>query len=64
MLLKGVWLMSFDGFYTHKITEELTSKLKNGRIHKIYQPFEQELQFVIRANRTNYRMDASIHPTY
>lgn len=64
MLLKGVWLMSFDGFYTHKITEELTSKLKNGRIHKIYQPFEQELQFVIRSNRTNYRMDASIHPTY
>lgn len=56
--------MSFDGFYTHKITEELTSKLKNGRIHKIYQPFEQELQFVIRSNRTNYRLEASIHPMY
>lgn len=56
--------MSFDGFYTHAITKELSAKLINGRIHKIYQPFEQELQIVIRANRTNYRMEASIHPTY
>lgn len=56
--------MSFDGFYTHAMTQELSSKLANGRIHKIYQPFEQELQIVIRANRTNHRLEASIHPTY
>ncbi|XJS11681.1 NFACT family protein [Aerococcaceae bacterium WGS1372] len=56
--------MSFDGFYTHAMTKELVDTLVNGRIHKIYQPYEQELQLTIRANRKNYRLEASIHPTY
>ena len=56
--------MSFDGFFTHVITEELKEKLLGGRINKIYQPFEQEIHFQIRANRTNYRLLASIHPVY
>lgn len=56
--------MSFDGFYTHAMTKELADTLVGGRIHKIYQPYEQELQIVLRAQRKNYRLDASIHPTY
>lgn len=56
--------MSFDGFFTHALVAELREQLMNGRIHKIYQPFEQELQFVIRSNRKNQRLSASIHPTY
>ena len=56
--------MSFDGFFTHALVAELREQLLNGRIHKIYQPFEQELQFVVRANRKNQRLAASIHPTY
>lgn len=56
--------MSFDGFYSHAMTEELSSFLVNGRIQKIYQPFDQELQFVIRANRKSLRLHASIHPNY
>lgn len=56
--------MSFDGFYTHALTQELREHLLGGRIGKIYQPFLQELQLVIRANRTNYRLHGSIHPTY
>lgn len=61
---KGGLIMSFDGFYTHAITKELRDTLVNGRISKIYQPYEQELQIVLRANRQNYRLEASIHPTY
>lgn len=56
--------MSFDGFFTHALVAELREQLMNGRIHKIYQPFELELQFVIRSNRKNQRLSASIHPTY
>lgn len=56
--------MSFDGLFTHGLVAELKEQLLNGRVHKIYQPFEQELQFVIRANRKNQRLSASIHPTY
>lgn len=56
--------MSFDGFFTHALVSELKEQLINGRVHKIYQPFEQELQFVIRSNRKNQRLSASIHPTY
>lgn len=56
--------MSFDGFFVRALVAELKAQLENGRIHKIYQPFEQELQFVIRANRRNQRVVASIHPTY
>lgn len=56
--------MSFDGFFVRTLVAELKEQLGNGRIHKIYQPFEQELQFVVRANRRNQRLAASIHPSY
>ncbi|MGX7108437.1 Rqc2 family fibronectin-binding protein [Facklamia miroungae] len=56
--------MTLDGFFTRSLVTELQNHLKGGRIHKIYQPFEQELQLVIRANRVNHRLAASVHPNY
>ena len=56
--------MSFDGFTTHIISQELRQALIGGRLSKIYQPYEQELQFAIRNQGQNYRLNASIHPVY
>ncbi|MBS4461900.1 NFACT family protein [Aerococcaceae bacterium zg-B36] len=56
--------MTFDGFFTRALVNELAEQLIGGRISKIYQPFERELQLVIRNQRQNYRLAASIHPTY
>ena len=54
--------MPLDGFMTNVLTRELKETLLNGRIHKVFQPFQQDLQLVIRSQRTNYRLNASIHP--
>ncbi|UUX34441.1 Rqc2 family fibronectin-binding protein [Fundicoccus culcitae] len=56
--------MTLDGFFIHALVKELRNELLQGRISKIYQPFEQEIQMVIRANRKNIRLAASIHPVY
>lgn len=56
--------MSFDGFFTHALVSELSQILVGGRVTKIYQPFEKELQIIIRNHRQNHRLAASIHPTY
>ena len=56
--------MSFDGFLTHALVKELGSHLIGGKVAKIYQPFEQELQLVVRSQRQNFRLLVSIHPQY
>ncbi|MBG9981958.1 NFACT family protein [Aerococcaceae bacterium DSM 111020] len=56
--------MAFDGFFTRAMIEELKEILVGGRISKIYQPYEQEIQMIIRNQRKNYRLHASIHPVY
>ena len=56
--------MSFDGFFTHALVEELKREFVGSKIMKIYQPFEQELQIVLRTNRQNRRLAFSIHPQY
>ena len=56
--------MSFDGFLTHALVKELGAHLIGGKVAKIYQPFEQELQLVIRSQRQNFRLLISIHPQY
>ena len=48
--------MSFDGFLTHALVKELGSHLIGGKVAKIYQPFEQELQLVVRSQRQNFRL--------
>ena len=56
--------MSFDGFFLHHMVEELRTKLLNGRIQKINQPFEQELVLQIRSNRQSHRLLLSAHPVF
>lgn len=56
--------MAFDGFFTRSLVKELRENCLGGRITKIYQPFERELQIVIRHHRKNKRLSASIHPTH
>lgn len=56
--------MSFDGYFAHAITQELNDHLREGRVSRIYQPFEQEIHFQIRANRQNHRLKISTHPVY
>lgn len=48
--------MSFDGFVTRAVTNELQETLLTGKITKIYQPFETDLLLSIRAKRTNYQL--------
>ena len=56
--------MSFDGFLTHALVKGLGAHLIGGKVAKIYQPFEQELQLVVRSQRQNFRLLISIHPQY
>ncbi|MGT2929720.1 Rqc2 family fibronectin-binding protein [Streptococcus dentasini] len=56
--------MSFDGFFLHHLTQELTEHLLYGRIQKVNQPFEHELVLTIRNNRQNYRLLLSSHPVF
>lgn len=56
--------MSYDGMFTHKVVNELTSSIQNGRISKIYQPFTHEILLTIRANRKNQKLLLSAHPSY
>ncbi|MDA5387031.1 NFACT RNA binding domain-containing protein [Loigolactobacillus backii] len=56
--------MSFDGIFTHAMVNELAPLLVGGRISRINQPYPNELILVIRANRHNYPLLLSAHPTY
>lgn len=56
--------MSFDGMMTFAITEEIKNLLVSGKITKIYQPYERELLFQIRAQGSNYKLLLSANPTY
>lgn len=56
--------MSFDGLFTKAMTEELASLITGGRIHKVHQPYKNEIILVIRAERKNYKLLLSAHPSY
>ena len=56
--------MSFDGFFLHHMTEELSRELLSGRIQKINQPFEQELVLQIRSNRKSHKLLLSAHSVF
>ena len=56
--------MSFDGFFLHHMTEELSRELLGGRIQKINQPFEQELVLQIRSNRQSHKLLLSAHSVF
>ncbi len=48
--------MSFDGFVTHGIVNELNNKILNGKIDKVYQPQSDELIFVVRTFGETFRL--------
>lgn len=56
--------MSFDGFFTHKMVEELNRSLEGGRIGRIHQPYEHEILLSVRAQRKNRKLLLSVHPSY
>jgi predicted ribosome quality control (RQC) complex YloA/Tae2 family protein len=56
--------MAFDGMFVYAITEELKQNLSNGKITKIYQPYERELLFNIRAQGKNHKLFISANPSY
>lgn len=55
--------MAFDGLFTRAMVHEL-GVLEGGRISRIHQPNIHEVIFTVRANRKNYRLLTSIHPSY
>lgn len=56
--------MSFDGYFTHGMVQELKQTLSGGRITKIHQPFENEVILIIRNHRKNFKLLLSAHPSY
>lgn len=56
--------MSFDGFFTHKMVEELARELEGGRISRIHQPYDHEVLLTVRSQRKNRKLLLSVHPTY
>lgn len=55
--------MSFDGVFTHGMSQELQN-LVGGRVTKIQQPYEMEVILVVRAQRKNFKLLLSAHPSY
>ncbi|VTS28645.1 fibronectin/fibrinogen-binding protein [Streptococcus pseudoporcinus] len=56
--------MSFDGFFLHHLSKELSEKLLFGRIQKVSQPYERELVLTIRNHRQNFKVLLSAHPVF
>ena len=48
--------MAFDGFVLSNVVSELNHTILNGRIYKIYQPENDELVFIVKNNKENYRL--------
>ena len=48
--------MSFDGFVTRCVTDELRLKLLNGKIDKVYQPEKDEIILSVRTRNGNYKL--------
>lgn len=56
--------MSLDGLFTHALVTELNTQLANGRINKVQQPYDNEIILTIRAQRKNYKLLLSAHPSF
>lgn len=48
--------MSYDGFVTRCITDELNKKILGGKIDKVYQPEKDEIILSIRTHNGNYKL--------
>ncbi len=49
-------IMSFDGFVTRSVTEELKEKILGGKIDKVYQPEKEEIILSVRTREGNFRL--------
>lgn len=56
--------MSFDGSFTHSMTQELKNELLNGRVTKINEPYLNEIILTVRSNSKNYQVLLSANPAY
>ncbi|OEF99094.1 hypothetical protein BHF71_02615 [Vulcanibacillus modesticaldus] len=56
--------MAFDGFVIRALVHELSEKLLHTKIHKIYQPHQTDLLFILRGYGTNHSLLISANPTY
>ena len=48
--------MALDALVVNSITNELKTKILNGKIDKIYQPEDEEVILYIRNNKENFRL--------
>ena len=55
--------MAFDGVTIAGLVYELKTSLIGGRVYKIYQPENDELNLIIKNNRENYRLLISASPS-
>ncbi len=55
--------MSFDGFVTRAVTDELTKTILGGKIDKVYQPEKDEIIFLIRTKYGSFRLLMSASPS-
>lgn len=56
--------MSFDGMFTHAIVRELQDQFTGARIHKVQQPYDQEIILTLRSQRKNQKLLLSAHPSF
>lgn len=56
--------MAFDGLFIHSLLQELGPEIIDGRLSKIYQPFEHDLVLVFRKNRKNKQLLISANAQY
>ena len=57
-------IMAFDGLFIHSLLNSVKPKIINGRLSKIYQPFEQDLVLTFRKERKNIQLLLSANAQY
>ena len=57
-------IMAFDGLFIHSLLNNVKPKIINGRLSKIYQPFEQDLVLTFRKERKNIQLLLSANAQY
>ncbi|BDR60493.1 Rqc2 family fibronectin-binding protein [Lactobacillus xylocopicola] len=56
--------MAFDGLFIHSLLNSIRPILVNGRLAKIYQPFEHDVVLTFRKERKNYQLLVSANPQF
>lgn len=56
--------MAFDGLFTYSMTNELNELIAGARIHKIHQPYSNEMILHIRGKGKTHKLLLSAHSMY